>query len=380
MSAPLSNRATLESFERLLAAVPQLDHCARLSDVAAIEDRTLLHAGPPLRSGAIPPPLLNSAVAAALFEGWAADAAQARDAIMHGAIRLAPAQDHRVVTPLAFVVSPSMWVLGVSDAAGQARPRYAPVNDGPPPAALRFGARHDGQAERLAMIARAGPALRDGLREPVPVLPVMRAGLDGGDDLHGRVSAANAALVNILAPRLAGEAADYLALANQFVLNVIMAACALMIGSGEGVAESRMVTAAGGNGIDFGWKLADAPNAWRTTPAQAPNGPHFPHAAERGFLSAIGDSAAIDACGFGAAALRYTPEMVAALRGHVSEAYFGEAASAPFLGAHPAFPSDLKLGLDVDHAEPVRGVMLAALDAAGEAGLVGRGVAPWPQS
>lgn len=379
MSTPLSNRATHESFERLLAAVPQLDRCVRLSDVAALEDKTLLHAGPPLQAGAIPAPLLNSAVAAALFEGWAADEAQARDAITRGVIRLTPAQDHGVVTPLAFIVSPSMWLLGVSDAAGQASPRYAPVNDGPPPAALRFGARHDGQAERLAVMARVGPALRDGVREPVPVLPVMRAGLDGGDDLHGRVAAANAALADILAPRLAGEAADYLALANQFVLNVIMAACALMIGAGEGVAESRMVTAAGGNGIDLGWKLAGAADAWRTMPAQAPVGPHFPQATERRFLPAIGDSAVIDACGFGAAALRYAPEMTAALKGHVAETYFGEAASAPFLGPHPAFPSDLRLGLDIDQDAPLRGVMLAALDAEGEAGLVGRGVAPWPQ-
>jgi len=119
MSSTLSNRATLESFEHLLAAKRQLDRCARLSDIIAVADRTLLHAGPPLPDGMIPPPLLNSAVAAVLFEDWAHDDAEARDAIVRGAIRLVPAQDYGVVTPLAFVVSPSMWLLGVSDAAGQ---------------------------------------------------------------------------------------------------------------------------------------------------------------------------------------------------------------------------------------------------------------------
>ena len=379
MSATLSNRATLASFERLRAAAPQLDLCAPLAEVVGVTDKTLLHAGPPLQPGAIPPPLLNSAVTAALFEGWARDDAEARAAIESGDIRLAPAQDFRVVPPLAFVVSPSMFVLGVSDAAGNAKPRYAPLNDGPPPAALRFGARHEGQAERLALLARVGPALRVALQEPIPVLPVMRAGLDGGDDLHGRVSAANFALAAILAPRLSGEAADYLSLANQFVLNVIMAACALMIGAGAGIAESRMVIAAGGNGVDFGWRLADAPTVWHTMPAQAPVGPHFPHAVEKRFLPAIGDSAVIDACGFGAAVLRYAPEMMEALRGRVPDDYFGAPASTPFLGAHPAFPPDLRLGLDIDRASPVRGVMLAALDAEGKAGLAGRGIAPWPQ-
>ena len=136
MSAPLSNRATLASFERLLAAVPQLDLCALLADVVAVTDKTLLHAGPPLQAGMVPPPFLNSAVAAALFEGWARDDAEARAAIESGGIRSSPAQDFGVVPPLAFVVSPSMCVLGVSDAAGSAEPRYAPLNDGPPPAAF----------------------------------------------------------------------------------------------------------------------------------------------------------------------------------------------------------------------------------------------------
>jgi len=379
MRLPLSDQATQVSFERFLAAAPQLDSCAPLGEVVAVPDKTLLHAGPPFQAdAALPPPVRNAAVVAAQFEGWAADHNGACAALARGAIRLAPAQDYGVVTPLAFVISPSMPVLRASDAAGNAALRYAPVNDGPPPAALRFGARHDGQIERLALIGRIAPALNDALQEPIPLLPILRAGLDGGDDLHGRVAAANAALIDVLAPRLSGEARDYLILANQFVLNVIMAACAVLIGAGAGIKDSRLVTAAGGNGIDFGWQLAGAPGVWRTAAAQAPIGPHFPHAAGKRFLPAIGDSAVIDACGFGAAALRYAPDMIAALRGQVPDSYFEATASEGFIGAHPAFPPGLKLGLDIDAQGPVRGVMLAAIDAEGDAGLVGRGVAPWP--
>lgn len=379
MKSSSSDRATRVSFERLLAAVPQLDGCAALGSLVALPEQTLLHAGPPFQKGeAVPAPVLNSAAAAAQFEGWAPDVAQARGAIASGEIRLAPAQDHAVVTPLAFVMSPSMPALRVSDAARHASPRYTPVNDGPPPAALRFGAHHEGQLERLALLGRIGPALSRALRDPVPILPVMSAGLAGGDDLHGRVSAANATFVDVLAPRLSGEAGAYLSLANQFVLNVIMAACAVMIGAGDGVEGSRLVTAAGGNGISFGWRLASAPGVWRTAAAAAPVGPHFPNTVGRRFLPAIGDSAVIDACGFGAASLRHAPDMIAALRGHVPDGYFDATASDAFIGAHPAFPPDLKLGLDIDAEGPARGVMLAAIDACGEAGLVGRGISPWP--
>jgi len=371
-------QATRQSFERLIAAEPQLEACVPLASIASLSGKTLLHAGPRLRAGVIPAPILNSAAAAACFEGWAGTHEEAQAAIAAGDIALAPAQDHGVVTPLAFVVSPSMWVLRVGDARGAAAARYTPINDGPPPGALRFGARHAEQSARLALLSQVGPALARDIVAPVALLPVLRAGLNGGDDLHGRVTAANQALYDALAPRLTGEGRAYLDLANQFVLNLIMASCAVMIGAGGGIADSRMVVAAGGNGVDFGWKLAGAPDVWHTMPAAAPVGPRFPVAGDSVFLPAIGDSAVIDACGFGAAALRYAPELMEALRGHGADLYFTAAASTPFLGAHPAFPADLHVGLGIDRAMPARGVMLAALDAAGEKGLIGRGVSPWP--
>jgi hypothetical protein len=374
----MSGAKTLESFQRCLRTEPQFETCAPAASAISLPERTMLHAGPPFENtSVIPAPVLNSAIAAMLFEGWCSDESEAHHMILCGDVRLAAAQDYGVLTPLAFVVSPSMWVLGVGDAQGNASGRYTPINDGPAPGALRFGARDDKRGERLKLLASIGPALHEASRMPISILPLMRAGIDGGDDLHGRVAATNAALPDILAPRLAGEARDYLLMANQFALNVIMAACALMIGAGAGVAGSRAVTAAGGNGVRFGWKLADAPNDWHTAPAAQPAGPRFENAGERVALPAIGDSAVIDACGFGAAALRYAPDMIAALSGHVPSDYFENAASAPFIGAHPAFPPDLAVCLDVDRAAPIRGILLGAIDADGEAGLIGRGIAPW---
>jgi hypothetical protein len=134
MSASTSSAATLESFRRFLNAEPQLASCAPLGSIASMAERTLLHAGPPFeRATAIRAPVLNSAIAAVMFEGWCKDATVAHETIMRGDVTLAPAQDHGVVTPLAFVVSPSMSVLGVSDVRGTAPQRCAPINDGPAP-------------------------------------------------------------------------------------------------------------------------------------------------------------------------------------------------------------------------------------------------------
>ena len=177
-----------------------------------------------------------------------------------------------------------------------------------------------------------------------------------------------------------GEAREYLTLANQFVLNVIMAACAVMIGAGDGVADSRMVTAAGGNGVDFGWQLAGAPGVWQTSRRPAARRPAFP--ARRGEAFPAGDRRQRgDRC------LRLWRRGVAIRAGDdrrfarpcTRQTISTQRPARGSSGAHPAFPPDLKLGLDIDASGPVHGVMLAAVDADGEAGLVGRGVAPWPQ-
>jgi hypothetical protein len=97
-------------------------------------------------------------------------------------------------------------------------------------------------------------------------------------------------------------------------------------------------------------------------------------------LPAIGDSAVLDACGFGAASLRFAPEMLAMLGESAPAVRFGPQAHDAFVGLHPLLPFEaLKLGLDLDSPAARPGVILAMLDAEGRAGLIGRGVAPWPR-
>lgn len=374
-----SSPATQQSYERLLAVEPVLTRIAPLRDlVSYLAPKTLFHAGPAFASAkALPAPMLNSVVAAIQHEGWAETAKEARAALASGEVALAPAQDIGLVTPLAFVVGPSMYCLAVGDANKPSALRFAPLNDGPLPDCLRFGTgRPGGLALLRTLTDTIGADLAANL-VPTPVLPVLAAGLAGGDDLHGRVSAAQEAVRGFFGAHLAPESEEYLVKANQFVLNVIMAAAALMIGASGGVPGSTMVVASGGNGVDHGYKLAAEPERWIVRPAKRPVGPKMQENAAA--LPAIGDSAVIDAAGFGAACLRFAPDL-AGLKGHVEDAYFTEAAHDPFIGPHPAlkFPG-LKVGLDLARPRACLGVMLGMVGAAGTEGLVGRGVAPWPE-
>ena len=375
-----SSPATLQSHARFVAAAPALTRIAPLVGlVPGLPRRTLLHAGPPFADPLdLPLPVFNSVAAACRHEGWAESTDSVRSALSEGSVRLAAAQDHGVVTPLAFVVGPSMFALEVADRETE-RTRVSPLNDGPLPHALRLGT---GAEEGLAILRGLtdgiGAELAAHLRGPVPVLPVLAKALGEGDELHGRLNAAQAEVHGFFDAELPTRAADYLARANQFVLNVVMATSAVMMAAGSGVEGSELVVAAGGNGREMGWKLAKAPDTWITASAARPVGGRLPgHEAARP-LPAIGDSAVVDAVGFGAACLRFAPELGETLKRYIDPDFYSEAAHAPFVGPHPALPDAVQVGLDLTRPHSVLGIMLGMVGETGTEGLIGRGVAPWP--
>jgi hypothetical protein len=376
-----SSPATLESYARAIAVRPALTRIAPIPElVPGLPERTLLHAGPPFSDPlALPPPVFNSVVAACRLEGWADEPDAVRAALQDGSVRLAAAQDHGVVTPLAFVVGPSAVALEVRDLDAPERAMVSPLNDGPLPHALRLGTGHpEGVALVRSLIDGIGADLSANLKSPIPLLPVLAKALAAGDELHGRVEGAQAQVPGFFEGTLPDRARDYLERANQFVLNVVMAASALTMKAGAGVPESDLVVAAAGNGRDFGWKLAKAPDTWVTAPAARPIGGRLPGHEESVPLPAIGDSAVVDAIGFGAACLRFAPALGETLRAHVDPGFYDEAAHAPFVGPHPALPEGMRVGLDLTRQRRVLGIMLGMVGEAGTEGLIGRGVAPWP--
>lgn len=380
----LSETATQQSFRKMLAVEPVLTRIAPLADLLGdLPENTLFHAGPPFKSLAdLPAPILNAASATAVQEGFAADLEQARHALVHGEIRLSPAQDFGIVTPLAFVAGPGMYGVAVEDRANPGMPFASPLNDGPPAGCLRFGVASKGARDLLAALyTNVGRDLAAKFTGPVDLLPIMSDAIASGDDLHGQVSAANAKILPYLGNSLSDASYDYLQQAGQFVLNIIMATCALMLRAGNDVDGSGMVTACGGNGQELGFKTGYASAVWTTLPARRPVGPHLPGKETSLALPAIGDSAVIDALGFGAACLRFSPSLYNPLKPHVSADYAEIAAHDAYLGPHPLFPhSGLKLGLDLSRPRQCLGIMLGMVEETGSEGLIGRGVAPWPKA
>jgi hypothetical protein len=335
-----------------------LDVMLRRDALPTLDARVLLHAGPPYE-GTVPAPVLQSAMQAILFEGWARDADTARALIATGEVRLMPAQDHGVATPLAQVVSASMPLAVVGDAS---RVAFAPLIEGPPPA-LRFGT-HDAQAlVRLKAVAElglgsVGPALRE---RSIALAPIVEHALKAGDECHGRTVAANGLLVDNM-QWLTAEAAGALRANAGFVLPVLMAAALWRL---QGPRSA--IAAVGGNGLRFGFRL-HGEDRWHTVLARPPRGVSLPGQEAEAALGAIGDSAVIDFCGLGGQALCFAealrqdwkhvlPADLLSLRDAVTNVATGLV--DPFRAA-------------TNSCEPL--VSLAILGRSGERGLIGRGV------
>lgn len=371
---------TIASAARLASTIPMLVGAGRLDAHISLSSHTLLHAGPPYRPGEdVPQVVRNAAAAAAVAEGWARNLEDGHAALAAGDIVLAPAQDHGLVVPLAFVAGPSTGIL-IIECPNTGAIGRAPINDGPPAGAARFGAPDADAADRLKWLGDVmAPALDLALKAaPIAMTPIAARALKAGDDLHAGVSNGNAALQAALAPALAGantDVAEYLKSAQQFFLNTWMASAACMLSAATRLRGSRLLVRAGANGLRAGFSIASEPDRWIERPAQAPVGPSIsPDVATSPAARAVGDSAVIEAAGFGALASHCAPDIVQAFRPFLPKIYERRSsltvAEAPNLGE-----LKLKVGVDAGRVTPESPLPghFAILDAAGVQGLIGRG-------
>ncbi|MGH2343292.1 DUF1116 domain-containing protein [Segnochrobactraceae bacterium EtOH-i3] len=360
---PDLSEADRAALARMHAVEPVWRGLVLARDGLAFPGRTILHAGPPVDLADLARPILNSAVMAALFEGWARDAADAEARILSGDIRLAPAQDHGAMVPLAAVLSPNMMAHRVVDRRDPARAVLAPLNGGM------------ARAQRLGL---AGPDILQHLRwingdlaatlaivadRDVPLLPVADQALTEGDDCHGRTMAGTRLVIAAIADRLGMDTPErrFLDGAPGFFLTLWMAAVGCMAQAAQGPGTT-LITAMGANGVTAGVKLGGAPDRWIMAPATPPDGALVEGARPEDRLGAIGDSALVDALGFGAMLTPHGPLPRERLLPRVHP-------SLPLSGARVGLPAAT---LVLPGAE--MRVALGILDCTGRRGRIGGGL------
>ncbi|MET0227425.1 MAG: DUF1116 domain-containing protein, partial [Actinomycetes bacterium] len=121
------------------AAEPRVVGIGRAGDLLpGLDDRTLLHAGPPIDWAEMCGPLRGAIIGAAIYEGIAADPAEAVRLAEQGGLRFGPCHERGAVGPMAGVVSASMPVWVVENGASGNR-AFCTLNEGLGKV-LRYGA------------------------------------------------------------------------------------------------------------------------------------------------------------------------------------------------------------------------------------------------
>ena len=324
-------QANADGVSRLLSAQPSLVDVrpAREAIPALADGRLLLHSGPPISWERMCGPVQGAIIGAVLFEGWASTPEQARALVDRGEVAFAPCHHHRAVGPMAGVVSPSMPVVVVENAAAGTR-AYATLNEGLGKV-LRFGAYDETVLDRLRWFASTlGPALSTVLQDggPVDLKGITAQALQMGDEGHNRNVAATSLLTRTIAPalvRLVDRATAEAVLAflrgnDHFFLNLSMAACKSALDAAHGIPGSTLVTAMSRNGVDFGIRLSGTGDAWFTTPVGVPDGLFFPGYGPEDANPDLGDSAITETFGIGGFAMAAAPAIVRFVGGTPADA------------------------------------------------------------
>jgi len=362
--------------------------------VPGLHDGLLLHSGPPIEWSRVCDPQRRALLAAAVFEGWAPDRAEAERLIERGEIELEPGNEHDHVGPMTGVCSPSMpvWVVADERYGTQA---FSTLNEGPG-RTLWFGVGDNESVDRLRFFRDTlGPGLARLLEHAgaVDVFGLAAQGLNMGDELHMRSQASGNLLIRELAPALAavgGEAsARFIAGNHHFFLNLTMAAAKCASLAATGAEGSSVVSLMARNGTDVGIQLAGLPGRWFTAPAARVEDALLRdgYGPDDAALD-IGDSAVIECVGLGGMALAAAPAVAAFLGGEAASA----AARTELMGEICAARSErfkitgrdylgTPVGIDarlVTELELTPQITTGVLHAHSGAGQIGAGVAHQP--
>ena len=331
LNDPAVEAANAQAAERYLAGQPRLEGIGIAREaIGGMSGRTILHAGPPIEWARMCGPMQGAILGAILYEGWTDDPAKARRMAQSGEIAFAPCHHHAAVGPMAGIISPSMPVWIVRNAAHGNR-AFSNLNEGLGKV-LRFGANGPEVLARLKWMEKSlAPTLRAALKAlpEIELKPLMAQALHMGDEVHNRNVAASSLLIKRLVPALlkSGAAAEDVAAAIEFIagndhffLNLSMAACKAMLDAAHGVPSSSMVTTMARNGVDFGIRLSGTGDRWFTAPAPRVNGLYFPERSIEDAAPDLGDSAITETAGIGGFAMAAAPAIVKFVGGSAQDA------------------------------------------------------------
>jgi uncharacterized protein DUF1116 len=326
------DQANQIAVDRMMSARPILKAVAPAREVIpGIKDNLLLHAGPPIEWERMSGPLRGAVIGAMLFEGLAANEAEAVSGVERGEIEFDSCHHHGAVGPMAGVISPSMKVYVVEDAEHGNR-SFSNLNEGYGKV-LRYGAYSEEVLQKLRWMNDVlGTALSEALAQSngLDLRALISEALHMGDEGHNRNKAGSLIYLKLISPMVAkvvndgkveSEVLQFIGDNALSVLNPVMAACKAMADAAQGVEGSTIVTTMARNGTDFGIRVSGlGEKQWFSAPAEIPIGLFFSGFTQDDANPDIGDSAITETAGIGGFAMATAPAIVTFVGGTPKDA------------------------------------------------------------
>ena len=329
----LIENANEEAVRRLLAAEPVLVDVVPAGDIVPnLQDKMVLHAGPPIEWDRMCGPMQGAIAGITVFEGWATNLKQATVAAAAGDITFDANHHHDAVGPMTGMTTVSQPVLVVENQK-TGNKSYCVINEGLGKV-MRFGGNDAEVLNRLAWIRDVlGPALGKALRDVggIQLKPLIARGLSMGDEMHQRNVACSGLVLRAIAAAMArttddagktSEALAFISANDQFHLNIAMAMGKSIMDPVRDIEGSSIVTTMSRNGTEFGIRVSGTGDEWFTAPVEIPEGLYFAGYTEADANPDMGDSTIIETIGLGGFAMGASP----AVAGFVGAGAASEAA------------------------------------------------------
>ncbi len=320
--------ANAEVVKRIHEAAPVLVDVAPAGEVIpGLNDRMILHSGPPVDWEKMCGAQRGAMIGVALFEGWAKSPEEAEKLLQSGAIKFEPNHHHQTVGPMAGTISVSMPVWVVENRAFGNRAFCRQVEG-----RQQFGEYSEGALEGLRLWRDVwAPSLRKGLqkRGGLDLKPLIAKALQMGDELHNRPVAASSLFANVMAVAMVeAEVArepllgtlKYITNHELLFLGLSMAAGKASADPARGIEFGTVVVAMARNGSEFGIRVSGLGEDWFTAPSPRVNGLYLPGYSEKDAGCDMGDSAITETVGWGGFVLAGATGILALVGGTPEEA------------------------------------------------------------
>ena len=271
-----ANQAALEKF---LSAEPVLVDVAPTGEVApGFTDNLILTSGVPLPWADYVGGQRDAVIGGALFEGLAADRAEAEARLESGEIRVDGCHGYNCVGSLAGIYTASMPVFVVCNTV-DGNDGLCNMYEGKSPKRLNYGVYDEDVHAKLLMIQNeVAPVIGAAVRKAggIPLKPIIKRALHMGDELHSRNTAASLLFARELFPHMlelpgcmragVNTTLDVLTEDDYFFLRLSMAAAKAIADAAHGVEGSSLVTAMCFNCKGFAIRVSGLGDTWFSGP------------------------------------------------------------------------------------------------------------------